>query len=132
MTWRMHHMNVPAHDIEASSDFYEKVLGMTPSRPPFRSDYDPGRKIGWFETEGSAQLHLAKPDPNFAQRNGMHVNPTVNGHVAIEVDDLDAVKERLRERGLYFADPGNWALRDYRQIYFLDPSMNCVEVNQHL
>lgn len=130
MTWRIHHTNLPAHDVAESAAFYENVLGMTPSRPDFNSDYDPGRAIGWFDTEGSAQLHLCPPDPNFAERNGFHLNPTLNGHVAIEVDDLDAVKDRLRSRGLYFADAGEWALRGYRQIYVLDPSANCLEINE--
>lgn len=132
MTWRLHHTNLPAHDVEESAEFYRAVLGMSPTIPDFTDSYDPGRSIGWFETEGSGQLHLCRPDPNFAQRNGFHINPTVNGHVAIEVDDLDAVKARLRERGRYFADPGNWALRGYRQIYVLDPSANCVEVNERM
>ncbi|MDH3307991.1 MAG: glyoxalase, partial [Acidimicrobiia bacterium] len=61
-----------------------------------------------------------------------YVNPSLHGHVAIEVDDIEQVKQRLNARGVYFADPGHWAVEGLYQIYVIDPSMNCVEINQQL
>ena len=132
MSWRLHHTNVTAYDVARSTEWYTNVIGLTPRPPSFETGHGKGRDIAWFEVDGSAQLHLSAPVRNFARDNGFHLDPISRGHVAIEVDDLEVVKQRLRERDMYFADPGNWALKDYMQIYVLDPSGNCVEVNQQM
>lgn len=132
MTWRFHHSNVKAHNVRESAGFYSDVLGMEEVTPPFKEGYGRNRDVAWFEVEGSAQLHISKPMPNFALDHNFHLNPILDGHVAIQVDDIDLVKEKLRARGVYFADAGHWALKDYYQIYTYDPSMNCVEVNMLL
>lgn len=129
-TWRIHHANVMAHDVRQSAEFYTNVLGMQATDPDFKPDYRSDREVAWFEAEGSAQLHISKPITTFARDSGFHLDPILRGHVAITVDDIEAVKGRLRDRGVYFADPGNWALNDYYQIYTYDPSMNCLEINQ--
>ncbi len=133
MGWKLHHVNVPAHNVRETAKFYTEVLGMQ-ERPPAFKERDRGvfetdeQNVAWFDN-GVEQLHIAKPSHNFCVNNHFHMDPLVNGHVAIEVDDLDVVRERLRARGLYFADPGNWALNGYQQIYVLDPAHNAVEIN---
>jgi len=59
-------------------------------------------------------------------------NPTIGGHVAITVLDLDAVKRRLEAAGILYSDAGQYAMAGYRQIYLYDPSMNLLEVNQRV
>ncbi|WP_214109124.1 VOC family protein [Acrocarpospora catenulata] len=136
MSWKLHHVNIPARFVRETADFYVQVLGMTESSPTFK-DRDRGvfhtdeQNVAWFDN-GVSQLHIARPTHHFCADNNFHMDPLVNGHVAIEVDDLDAVRARLRERGIYFADPGNWALNGYQQIYCLDPAMNAVEINQRM
>ncbi len=75
---------------------------------------------------------MSRPNPNMARDNNYFVNPSLGGHVAIEVDDIEEVKRRLEARGLYYADPGHWAVQGLYQIYVTDPSQNCVEINQTL
>lgn len=134
MTWKIHHTNLPTHDLKASLAFYREVLGMEPTAPDFRPDYrSSSGGIGWFETEGSSQLHLSTPRENYASATGFFLDPILRGHVAISVPDLDAVKTALRAREVYFADPGeSWAINNMLQIYTYDPSMNVLEINQHL
>lgn len=136
MTWRIHHVSLPTRDVRETAAFYTEVLGMAESSPPWkdknRGDFDIDlAHVAWFQGE-NAQVHLSRHSRNFARDNNFHLDPIINGHVAIEVDDLDAVRERLRRKGVYFADPGNWALTGLDQIYVLDPALNAVEINSQL
>lgn len=136
MSWRLHHVMLPSPDVRASAAFYADVLDMQEGRPDFK-DQDRGifpidpDSVGWFE-DGNCQLHLARATRNFAPDNGFHIDPMVNGHLAIEVEDLSEVKRRLEKLGVYYADVGNWAINGYIQLYCLDPAMNAVEVNQRV
>ena len=136
MSWKLHHVNLPARCVRETATFYTEVLGMQEGSPEFKEE-DRGdfktddQNVAWFDN-GVAQLHIARPSSSFCKDNNFHMDPLVNGHIAIEVDDLDEIRERLRERGVYFADPGNWALNGYQQIYTLDPASNAVEINQRL
>ena len=40
-------------------------------------------------------LHIIKPDPGFAWRNNFAHNPSIGGHPAIVVQDIEKVKKRL-------------------------------------
>ena len=73
-----------------------------------------------------------KPVPRFAKDNGLFHNPTIGGHVAITVPDLEVVKRRLEAAGVLFSDAGQYAMLGYRQIYLYDPSMNLIEINQRV
>ena len=77
-------------------------------------------------------LHIVKPVPRFAKDNGLFHNPTIGGHVAITVPDLEVVKRRLEAAGVLFSDAGQYAMLGYRQIYLYDPSMNLIEINQRV
>lgn len=134
--WRVHHANIPTHDVRKAAAFYTEILGMQESAPPFKPE-DRGvfeidkSNVGWFE-DGNAQVHLSRPDGKLACCNHFHLNPVISGHIAIQVSDLEAVKTKLRARGEYFADAGNWAVLGLKQIYCYDPAMNVVEISQML
>lgn len=132
MTWRIHHVNLPAINLRQTADFYTSVLDMAdtgmPVKPGPRGTFGAGRQdVAWFEGD-NAQIHVTYPSANMARDNGFYINPVINGHLSIEVSDIDEVKRRLAERDVYFADAGNWALTGYRQIYFHDPALNVIEV----
>ncbi len=137
MSWRLHHVNVPSPDLQKSIDFYQSVLDM--KAEPFDAAEENLR--GEYKVEdvvlvreegdkGWPQVHLQVPNPNTARDNGWHINPIAAPHTAYNVEDLEVVRERLRARGLYFADAGPWALKGYDQIYLWDPGMNIIEINQ--
>lgn len=135
MDWAIHHVNLPAHNVRESERFYREVLGLKNGPTPhtiqgafgaFTMTGDNFALIG----DGNRGFHLTKPSPAFARDNGLVVNPTISGHIAISVPDIAAVKKRLDEAGILYADAGDYAMGGVPQIYLYDPSMNCLEINQ--
>lgn len=136
MKWRVHHVNLSAPNFHETIEFYEDVFQMQSIAMPIKREdrgafkYD-RENLAWFEDD-NIQLHVSRPNPGMARDNNFYLNPSLNGHLAIEVDDIEAVKRRFEARGLYYADPGHWAVQDLYQIYAHDPSMNVIEVNQRI
>ncbi|MEM6932614.1 MAG: VOC family protein, partial [Pseudomonadota bacterium] len=96
--WRIHHVNVPAHDVRESAAFYSEIFAMEEAAwtfPPDRGavSADPA-KLTLFPTDTTARganpgLHLIKPDARFSVDNGIDHNPSIGGHVAYQVPSLD-------------------------------------------
>lgn len=136
MGWRLHHVNIPVHDVRENVDFYQRVLGMQEKPFPYQVDggivTDRGPLTRAFFEDGHCEVHMSRPTQRFPFDNHMSLHPTVSGHLAINVDDIASVKEALLREGVPFEDSGIWALKGYYQIYFYDMSMNVVEVNQRV
>ena len=112
-------------DVDKSRAFYENVLGLKPISRPYFSF-----KGMWYGI-GSGQIHLI-----VSQRQD---GPDPTGpHIAIEVEDLDATKASLREKGVQFLDGDAMRAslkpedqrRLGRQIWVLDPDGNTVELRK--
>lgn len=84
-------VTVPTKDLEAAVAFYGEALGLP------RSVYMPERGFAEFET-GSLTLSVAVTE-NFPF--GYHPNPNP---IALHVDDVEAARATLGERGVEFAD----------------------------
>ena len=134
--WTIHHVNLQAHDVRATAAFLTEALGMQEGG---FDEVDPDRRGGTFRTDaevlavfedGPRSVHVVKPIPDFARANGLPLNPTVGGHLALRVDDLGAIKARLDRMGWMYADVGRFAMAGTRSIYLYDPSMNVIEVNE--
>ena len=142
MSWAIHHVNLPATDVRRSAAFYRDVLGLaegTWTFPPADQvgyiSADPAR-LTIFPPQRPAQganpgLHLILPEPEFARRNGFDHNPSIGGHVAIQVDDLDAVMERLKGAGIAYSYAPTFAIPGMRHVYCYDPDMNLLEINEY-
>ena len=52
------------------------------------------------------------------------------GHFAFRTDDIDAVRKHLTDNGIPFSDWGEWAVKNWDQIFFNDPAGNIIEVHQ--
>jgi len=141
MTWAIHHVNLPAVDVRASARFYTEIIGMAEGQwtfpPPEQTGHlsaDPARLTlfpGTTQARGAnAGLHLIRPEPEFARKNGLDHNPSIGGHVAIQVTDLDAVIARLKAAGIPYSETGVFAIPGMRHIYVYDPAMNLLEINQ--
>lgn len=91
---RLLHVSLLVSDLARSRAFYEGVLGLVPS--PLRPDL--GYPGVWYAL-GEQEIHLlALPNPD-----PVHGRPEHGGrdrHVALAVDDLDALERRLREAGV--------------------------------
>ena len=138
MSWSIHHVNLQATDVRATAGFYAAILGMEEgswvfpesrgyiSAAPDRLALFPDPSRGG----GHRGLHVIAPDPAFAQKNNLMHNPSIGGHVAIEVKDLGAVMQRLDEAGIPYSDAGVFAIPGLHNIYCYDPAMNLIEINQ--
>ena len=132
MDWYIHHINTPAVDVKTTAAFLRNIAGMQDGVWTYPENagelHHRDDTIAYF---GSANrgLHVVKPIPTFARDNGLIHNPTVGGHVAITVSDIQGVMARLDEAGVVYSDAGTYAMAGVHQIYFFDPSMNVIEIN---
>jgi len=111
---RINHVSISAFDLEASTRFYEEVLGMT--RIPTPRFETP---VQWLRV-GDLQLHLfldAAPAPP-------------RHHLGLTIDDFDAAYEAVRSRA---SDTWGWQLVELPsgqvQLYFRDPADNLIELD---
>lgn len=110
-TGRLHHAAIRVSDFERSRKFYEDLLGMRQAPRP-----DLGFPGGWYAL-GDGQLHLMQ-----RPKLGEGIDPT-EPHVAVEVEDYEAAKRTLRERGIEFFERGP-------QLWILDPDGYTVELRK--
>jgi|TARA_B100000315_G_scaffold239087_1_gene257499 catechol 2,3-dioxygenase-like lactoylglutathione lyase family enzyme len=115
---RFDHGSIAVGDIDEAVVFYRDVLGLRPlPRPDF------GFPGAWFDAGGTA-VHLTTDG---AQRGpDAPVRPN-EAHLAFQVDDPDAMIERLKVNGVNVEElPDSPAAR--RQVFFNDPWGNMLEM----
>jgi len=109
----IHHVSINVPDPDVALRFYVDVLGLSPrtDRPDF------GIGGAWLDA-GGQQVHLVQGESpsNFGQ------------HFALAVDDLDAVIDELRARGVEVSDA--MAVGPGRQAFTHDPAGIMIELNQ--
>ena len=138
MAWSIHHVNLEARNVAQTARFYTEILGMTLGTWAFPETrgYLPGDpdKLALLGDgrEGHTGLHLIAPDPEFATKNNMAHNPSIGGHVALQVDDLDGVIARLTAAGVPHSVTGEFAIPGLRHVYVEDPEGNLLEINGRL
>lgn len=109
----VHHVSVNVKNVDEALAFYVDVLGLTPRGD--RPDFSFGG--AWLDV-GAQQIHLIEAEPP----------GDVGQHVALHVDDIDAVVDELRERGVPITAPAR--VGTGRQSFLHDPSGNRIELNQ--
>jgi catechol 2,3-dioxygenase-like lactoylglutathione lyase family enzyme len=107
---RLNHASVRIADLARSREFYEGLLGLAPAPRP-----EMGFPGAWYDVAG-AQVHLIQQQKAF---DG--IDPT-DPHLALEVEDLDAVKKLLDARGVPYLVLGE------AQLWIRDPDGNVVEI----
>ncbi len=133
--WFLHHVNLPAHRVADTVAYFRDLIGLeegawaAPSGSPVADFVADADNLALFG-EANRGIHIVKPSPGFAKRNGFDHNPTVGGHFAITVKDLDGVADRMTKAGVLHTNAGRYAMAGMRQLYAYDPSMNLVEINQ--
>ncbi|MCD9625683.1 VOC family protein [Rhabdothermincola salaria] len=109
----VHHVSINVSDPARSLVFYTGVLGarVRDDRPDF--------SIGgaWLDM-GSTQVHLIEAS----------VPPAQGQHFALLLDDLDAVVDELRAKGIEVDDPK--VVGPDRQTFVHDPDGNAIELHQ--
>jgi catechol 2,3-dioxygenase-like lactoylglutathione lyase family enzyme len=113
------HVSIRARDLERSVRFYEDVFGM--ERIP-TYDFDAPTQ---YLRVGDLQLHV------FVRGDAEQPAP-LHQHVALDVDDFEAVFLRALELGIFddtFGDPIVELPDGSVQLYLRDPAGNLIEVN---
>ena len=134
--WKLHHVNIQAVDVRKSVKFLTTNLGLKEGSwraPEGKGDFSikPADLSVFPLGAFNGGLHIIKPDPGFAWRNNFAHNPSIGGHPAIVVQDIEKVKKQLEAADVLITDAGTYAMVDMHQIYCLDPSGNTIEVNQY-
>lgn len=120
---RADHLALHVADLERSVAFYTRYLGLQPMRAAARIN-----TVRWLQA-GSFELHLiggrTKP-----------IDVPIDVHLALRVQDLDAVMKRLDADKIAWSDSDKnprvtQTRRDgIRQIYLQDPDGYWLEVNE--
>lgn len=114
---RLNHVSIHADDLEESARFYEELFGLERLPTPHFSD-----PVLWLRL-GDQQLHLFQRDTGAPAYH----------HVALDVDDFEAVYRTAKERGLLDRATWNAPVREHPagwvQMYLRDPAGNLVEVD---
>jgi catechol 2,3-dioxygenase-like lactoylglutathione lyase family enzyme len=128
MTVRLEHANLIVRDIDATIHFLRAAF------PEFRIRFDGedprGRRwvhIGTDDTYIALTQSTVEPDRPWTPYAGV---PGVN-HLAYEVDDADALRERLHAAGYKDSTIPN-EHRYRKRVYFYDPDGNDWEFVQYL
>jgi len=114
---KLHHVSFGARDLQASRAFFGGVLGLPEiERPAFGF---PGL---WYAL-GDRQLHIIEnqaAEPGDAARLGR------SDHVALEVEDLDSLRQTLQSHGIAFQEGVNRRL-GMEQVFCHDPDGHVLE-----
>jgi catechol 2,3-dioxygenase-like lactoylglutathione lyase family enzyme len=133
--WTLHHVNLPAHNVPETVAYLRDLIGLEestwiPANSSSIADFIVDPEMLAVFGEDNRGIHVVKPTPAFAAKNGFYHNPTIGGHFAVTVPDLEIVKSRLAAAHVQFTDAGSYAMAGMAQVYAYDPSMNLVEINQ--
>jgi predicted enzyme related to lactoylglutathione lyase len=105
-------VSIPTHDFETAVAFYGQTLGLR------RSAYRPDRHFAEFEA-GNLTLNVMDPEAMGLQH---HVSQNA---IALHVEDMDAARARLQERGVTFrGDPFDTGV--CHMTFFADPDDNAL------
>ena len=118
----LHHAGIYVADLARSISFYRDAFGLEVAE---RLDF--GSEHIAFLALGSARLELIEGGP------GPRPGTAVVDHFALEVDDLDALLERLRERGVTLVDQAPIAVPALhgRILFCLGPDAERIELFAH-
>lgn len=120
---RADHLALHVADLDRSVSFYTRYFGLQPMRAAARIN-----TVRWLQA-GSFELHLI----------GGRTKPTdvpIDVHLALRVQDLDAVMKRLDADRIAWSDSDKnprvtQTRRDgIRQLYLQDPDGYWIEVNE--
>jgi catechol 2,3-dioxygenase-like lactoylglutathione lyase family enzyme len=115
---RLHHIARVTTRPDESTAFYRDVLGFREiPRPPF--DF----RGAWLYAYG-VQIHIIENSPKApdAQRD----IDTRDNHLAFQVEDVDAAKRSLEQRGIEYCELVNAG--GVRQVFFRDPDGHFIEI----
>ncbi len=115
---RINHVSIVADSLDESARFYEELFEL--ERLPTAKFPEP---VLWLRL-GEQQLHLFESDQDA---------PTPRQHVALDVEDFDALYSKAKALGILDSNAFGSPLRSHPtgwvQLYLRDPAGNLVEID---
>lgn len=114
---KINHVTLIVDNLEKATEFYEKELGLEPL-PAFNFDYP----AQFFIINDEQQLHLTEWEDT----------PSFRGHLCLQVDDFNAIFQRMKELQVVDVEPWGKVRRlpdGAMQMFVRDPSGNLVELS---
>jgi catechol 2,3-dioxygenase-like lactoylglutathione lyase family enzyme len=117
MAVRLQHVNIRTSDLQATIDFYTRVIGLTLGERP-----DFSFAGAWLYDDMQPAVHLREVAEGTAQAGN-----TVD-HFAFEVGALDEAISRLDHLGIAYSGPKYLPGTKMRQCFLRDPNGVIVEL----
>ena len=135
--WRFHHINLESYDVRSSVKFLAHNLKIKEGvwlAPEKLGDVNiKNNQLAIFPlNEHHAGIHVNKADFTFNWRNNFLHNPTIGGHPAFQVDNINEFLRKLKNSNIPFTDAKIYAMPNIYQVYLFDPNANIIEVNQNV
>ena len=112
---QIQHCSVVVQSLERAAAFYRDVLGLTEIEIP--STFKPaGLKVRWFRL-GSQQIHILQ---------GAENPPGTQHHMALQVDDAQAARAWMKEKGFDIQE--TILIPGADRFFVRDPDNNLVEI----
>ena len=133
----IHHMNLESLDVRESVHFISELIGLKEGNwvaPNDKGDFSIDKKeLSLFPISNDNKgLHFIKPDEGFAFRNNFIHNPSIGGHPAFTVKNINLIKEKLDNLNILYSDANVYAMPGFHQIYLYDANANTLEINQEV
>ena len=133
----IHHMNLESLDVRESVHFISELIGLQEGdwvAPNDKGDFSIDKKeLSLFPISNDNKgLHFIKPDEGFAFRNNFIHNPSIGGHPAFTVKNINLIKEKLDNLNILYSDANVYAMPGFHQIYLYDANANTLEINQEV
>jgi len=135
MRIELHHINFTAPAPAPMARFYRDVLGLHDVTETWgrenRIEDQYGSPIAFVEEDAGRQVHLSTMAPELLFGTGQAINMVgPAGHIAFRVDDIEELKRRLDAAGVPYSDYGQWAIKNWHQVFVHDPMGNVLEFHQ--
>ncbi|MGQ9600241.1 MAG: VOC family protein [Anaerolineae bacterium] len=140
----VHHTCITVSDLERSIVFYRDVLGLelVLTEESERSQDDRSKSLGVAGAKvklailraGNAQVELIEYVTARGRPYDRNNNDIGTMHIAFQVDDIEAVYQRLLKHGVRFTSPPvtipAGPMKGWRWTYFFDPDDVSLEIIQ--
>jgi glyoxylase I family protein len=112
---RIQHCSLVVQNLERAAKFYHDILGLTEIEIP--STFKPaGLNVRWYRL-GSQQIHILLGNEN--QPNSQH-------HMALQVDDAQAARLWMKEKGLHIEE--TILIPGADRFFIRDADNNLIEI----
>ena len=135
--WNFHHINLECYDVRQSVNFFKNNLKMEEGKwkaPLELGDVNIDRnQLSIFNLDNNhSGIHINKADFLFSWRNKFVHNPTIGGHPAFNIKDINTFLTKLESSKIAFTDAKVYAMPNIHQVYLFDPNANIIEINQNI